>query len=658
MTIQEIYNSSNPGDYQMILYDLFIQAKRGQFGFAVSHDSITPEEGGPPVNQGGGGFSQGSGFGDGSIETWSRSIFSSHVLDVQLDPFSVTPDTSLAWFNNESQYVTWTYHTHWIEAFDPNPRTLFPIEEMANSSYTFKLTHGGRSDYSQFQATGPFVAGQSTTATLWPGETYKSKFRLYRPRPTSAPVDQSFLKVTTERQLEMKVNGNVVWSDAPPTTIVEAIQATIPAFGHTSPWIETTPQAAAQRSRTVELLPVELKAFKRGTLNVPGAKVPTGTGEFGDETVMMENADSESSATSTSRDCDESGASADLNAYRKATDDDLVKIVLKWPVGMKPAGASLKLLHDGMQVDATQTTADAAVITSGPSRVNFYKADGTRITDPATDLQISDLANAPASSYLSKILTDGEVTIFIEGADRFGDLPEKRITRLGGAQLRWQFTHGATIATAKLLIYRGGFLRFMQSAGAPGTVGDFEFWDGKGRVKNKVGKPIFGKEFETDVTDYGTKLATWKAKSGKTKNNPEYPGGPYNKEGKFGHTPPGWWRQCRSTKKWTNSQQDESTGSGATKKTEQGGYVRWKQDDETDPAKQYTKPYRYDASLTKDQSIGNPVGIKFKYDMDPIDPSDYQDRSAIQIHPDGECNDNVMGGTAGCIGIQTYKYCE
>ncbi len=258
MTIQEIYNFSNPVDYQMILYDLFIQAKRAQFGFAVSHDSITTEEGGPPVNQGGGGFVQGSGFGDGSIETWSRSIFSGHVLDVQLDPFSVTPDTSLAWFNNESQYITWTYHTHWIEAFDPNPRTLFPIKEMANSSYTFMLTNGGRSDYSQFHATGPFVSGQPTDATRWSGETYKSKFRLYRPRPTNTPLSHSFLKVTTERQLELNAWGNVVWSSTPPTTTVEAIQATIPAFGHTSPWIETTPQATAQKSRSVDLVAVEV----------------------------------------------------------------------------------------------------------------------------------------------------------------------------------------------------------------------------------------------------------------------------------------------------------------------------------------------------------------------------------------------------------------
>ena len=35
-----------------------------------------------------------------------------------------------------------------------------------------------------------------------------------------------------------------------------------------------------------------------------------------------------------------------------------------------------------------------------------------------------------------------------------------------------------------------------------------------------------------------------------------------------------------------------------------------------------------------------------------------QNRDAIQIHPDGECNDPVMGGTAGCIGIQTFRGCN
>ncbi|MEO8616437.1 MAG: hypothetical protein ABI600_14935 [Luteolibacter sp.] len=403
------------------------------------------------------------------------------------------------------------------------------------------------------------------------------------------------------------------------------------------------------------LLPVEIKAFKRGTLNAPGSEVPAGTGEFGYETVMMENADSESSATSTSRDCDESGAAADLNTYRKTNDDDLVKIVLKWPAGIKPAGASLKLLHNGMQVDATQTTADAAVSTSGPSRLNFYKADGTRITNPTTDLQIADLANAPASSYLSKILTDGEVTIFIEGADRFGDLPDNP-TLLGGTQLKWECSVGGTTASAKLLVYRGGFLRFMQPPGAPGTVGDFEFWDGKGRVKHKVGKPIFGKEFETDVTDYGTKLTTWKAKSGKTIDNPVIPGKSYDVNGGYGHTPPGWWETERRTD-FTGPQPDKISGNGSDKKIKQGGYVRWKQDDETAAANRYTTPYRYDASNAHDAAIGEPTAIRFKFDMTAIAPGTAQGRTDIQIHPDGECADNVMGGTAGCIGIQTYNDC-
>jgi hypothetical protein len=57
-------------------------------------------------------------------------------------------------------------------------------------------------------------------------------------------------------------------------------------------------------------------------------------------------------------------------------------------------------------------------------------------------------------------------------------------------------------------------------------------------------------------------------------------------------------------------------------------------------------------------ALGASVGIKFKFDMEPITPSTWQGRSGIQIHPDGECNDNIMGGTAGCIGVQTYNDCR
>lgn len=341
-----------------------------------------------------------------------------------------------------------------------------------------------------------------------------------------------------------------------------------------------------------------------------------------------------------------------------------MKVVLKFPPNIKAAGASLKLLYEGMQVDATQTTPEAAITTGGPNRMNFYREDGTRIVNPAFDLQIPDLSAPPATAYLSKIVTDGQVTIFIEGGSDFGYLPADRMNRLGGAMLKWQFQHGTATATEKLLVYRGGFIRFLQPRGAPGTVGTFEFWDGKGRVRHRIGSPIFGHEFSgQDDTDFGNRLASWTAKSGKTTGQAYNI--PHTKPGTgMGHTPPGWWRQWESDKKWTDEQLDAPTGTGPTRKVVQGGYVRWRQDDETDPAKRYTTPYHYDGTTAHDRAAGEPVGLKFKYDMEPIPPANStigaaaQNRSAIQIHPDGQCNHSIMGGTAGCIGIQTWEGCN
>lgn len=412
--------------------------------------------------------------------------------------------------------------------------------------------------------------------------------------------------------------------------------------------------ARAIRVTELNLLPLEIMAFKRGTLNTPGKQVHRGHGEFGYETVMMENGDDESAETSVGRDCIQTG---NLSDYRKANDDDLVKIVLKWPAGVKPAGASLKLLHDGMEVNAKKKTAKEAVGTRGPSRLKFYKADGTLLNNLATDLQIADLANPPTDHYLSKVIKEGEVTLFIEGADQFGDLPSSKADRLGGAILKWEFQTGETKVTDKLLVYRGGFLQFLQPANAPGTVGSFEFRDGKGRIRHTFGG--FGKEFASDETDLGDIIATWTAKSGKTLDNPDdtQRGGPYNENGRNGHTPPGWWSSQRRAD-FSGKQNDQRTGTGAKTKIRQGWYVRWKQDDEINAEARYTTIYRYDASKTHDAANGEPTPIKFKYDLFPISPGTAQSRTDIQIHPDGECTDPAMGGTAGCIGIQTYKGCD
>lgn len=403
----------------------------------------------------------------------------------------------------------------------------------------------------------------------------------------------------------------------------------------------------------VSLTALVIIAHKRGTLNAPGAKIPLGTGEFGYETVMMENGNSQSAADSTKRDCELSG---NLNEYRKAKDNDLVKVVLKFPANMKISGASLKLLHEGMQVDAKKKSPKDAVTAIGPSLLKFYKEDGTHINNPELDLQIPDLANPPAGRYLSKIITHGEVTIFIEGLDKFGGLPKLQCDRLGGARLRWEFQKNTTKGEVHLLVYRGGFLRFVQTG--KGLIGQLEFRDGKGRVRHEWGG--YKKEFQKDETDNGTLIASWEARSGKTE------GGEYNENWNYGATPPGWYRV---ESKNGATPEDKIKGSGAQKVIRQGAFSRWKQDDETDPDKRYKGNYVYRASEPRDAAIGEPTSIRFQYNLVPIRAKgaqtvaegtegsilkipEAQNRNEIQIHPDGKCD-----GTAGCVGIQKYNDC-
>lgn len=406
------------------------------------------------------------------------------------------------------------------------------------------------------------------------------------------------------------------------------------------------------RDVNVLLVPFAIEAYKRGTINTPGAKVPPGTGEYGYETVMMENADSEDN-TQGQRDCDSNG-----NAH-PSKDDDLVKVVLKFPQGMKIPG-SLELLHENMQVDATKKTATEAVKTSGPSRINFYRMDGSRITDLAKELKIPDLKSPPANCYLAKLVTDGEVTLFLEGANEFGNLSNKNMDKLGGSQIRFKY-EGISASENKLLIYRGGFLAFrLPRTSSPlpvdGVLGELQFWDGKGRVRHEFGGK--GKEFKVDVTDWGKQIEHWPARSGRAK------GSDYDVCDEGGHVPPGWFSQKICKLKWVNESDDkhqinrneiDGEKNPPLPFLDQGSYCRWKQDDEQVEENRYTENFRYYPSLAHDANIGSPesLTIKFKYDVDAIYPTDMQSRYAIQIHPDGKKN-----GTAGCIGIQSYSDCQ
>ena len=413
----------------------------------------------------------------------------------------------------------------------------------------------------------------------------------------------------------------------------------------------------AFRQTCVELNPLQIIAHKRGTMNAPGEAVPAGTGEFGYETVMMENADSESADKSTSRDCTVSGTTANLNSYRKSGDDDLVKIILKFPAGFKNKNASLKVIAQGMEVNATQKTAATAVRTAGASRLNFFKADGSRITNPITDLQIADLANPPENAYLSKILDDGQITLFIEGADSFGNLPASRMDRLGGAHISWEFRQGTTIITEKLLVYRGGFLRFLQPVDAPGTAGTFEFRDGKGRIRNR--NDGYRREFGLDDTDLGKVLNTGSAKSGKTVESGASTD--YRLKNKRSNIPPGWWSSVENNLALSETQMDgtKSPGIGyiqafgdAGEFWNQAAFCRWKQDDLPLPEQRYSENWEFNSNIEHDKLIGRPTFIEYKFRLSTIFPTNTYDRSGLLIHPDGERN-----GTLGCIGIQTYEQC-
>jgi hypothetical protein len=260
MSMLEIFNASDPKDDRLLLHDLFIQAKRSESVLFFSHNTYSwHQEGEEPSYSGGGYYCEGSSFGGGSIECWNRKPRSApFTFDVVDEPFSITPMPSLEWFNNETRNATWTFHTHWDEAFDPHPRTLFPLSEMGDSSVTYKLNNGRWNSYYRFEKTWDNGDAEITEKN-WGGDAYKSKFRLYRPRATSEPITQTFLKVTMERSwVPFNPAGSplAVGRVAPPTKSVESVQATIPAYGHTSQWIDTTPDAAENKHRSVSLLPV------------------------------------------------------------------------------------------------------------------------------------------------------------------------------------------------------------------------------------------------------------------------------------------------------------------------------------------------------------------------------------------------------------------
>lgn len=465
----------------------------------------------------------------------------------------------------------------------------------------------------------------------------------------------------------------------------------------------------------VTLCPANVVAHKHAKCGSAGAGVSQDFGNFGYETVVIENGDDDIEPDGNSADYEKNGAQANLDK-----DDDFVKLTFKLSPDAKIPGAKVRLAHEGMRISGQCGTMGKWGLSNGSvvlpeisvnSNLRFYTDEGKLLNDG--DLVIADMKN-PGNGYFAKLITKGEVSLWVEGDRLFGQTVTKApklngaasdSDQLGGARVRLvveQIVVENDAAKPKIvkndaatvLIYRGGFFRFRQPAGQPGTIGTLEFRDGKGRI-NCIGKPwgsaesgwslekraaVAGTEFTVDEWDMGEVIAdySWEVRSGKMKDGSQgepRDGKPHKwgkdywiteddmedatgiKQSGHGHTPPGWWYVGRRSDPSTGGYRDNDNHTvngpagyylnGVTGYY-QGYYVRWKKDD---PVSNYATPFVYQSSIEPDKSTGFPnERCMFKADM-YIVPGNYNfGRTYIQMHPDGWRN-----GSSGCVSLQWWK---
>lgn len=443
-------------------------------------------------------------------------------------------------------------------------------------------------------------------------------------------------------------------------------------------------------SVVVTLCQANVVAHKRAKCGAAGTVVPQDFGNFGYETVVIENGDDDINPNGDTADYEQND---EENATRANLDqdDDFVKLTFKLSKSARIPGAKVSLVHEGMSISGQFATMGKWGTTTLPSvgnesRLRFYKDNGEWLQD--ADLTVADLSN-PGNGYFAKIITEGEVSVWLEGGRLFGATGRDH-HKMGGALVRLLVEQdGNQNYAANVLVYRGGFLRFKQQRELSGELMTLEFRDGKGRI-NTIGAtytpgtiPNPNSEFTIDEFDEGELIsasASWNVRSGKKKDGsqgsfgvgitigkgywvPEEEGEPLP----CGHTPPGWWRVQRRAiieSELGDSQRDKyrkNSYSGSRKQYFQGSYMRWNYDEPSRYENRemqwfpYEKIYLYDSNHPGDSSFGDPdvTGrIGFKWDMFIIKGNIDYKKTGIQIHPDG-----WRDGTAGCIGILDMDAC-
>jgi hypothetical protein len=379
------------------------------------------------------------------------------------------------------------------------------------------------------------------------------------------------------------------------------------------------------------LLPVELTAHKRGTIDAPGASIARPGGSEVYEVVTMENADYDETdwqPTSMSDGAQEDKQDGKTDAVSKDKDDDFVKLRFSCPL-TNVAGSS-EIVFDKAGTGERMQDAD----------IRFYNSAGERVQRSA--LKISDLKSP--SGPLAPAFAGG-LDLFVE----IGDL-EKTTTAQGSAEsttrkyadLIWKITTGGTTIERKVRIYRGGFWRNDRTDNS----GTIALYDGKGR------KP-------DGTIDYGQIVkGPYQIKTGQS--------GITDETKKGGPTPRGWygiwdrnpndnddgmrtfWDRDSNPPARPQTNHDRNSSGNYLGFVQQGSYCQWSQAGNHNI--EGKGAYGYDNGNDSDPYQGMPASIHFKFELNPI--GSFTSRTYLQIHPDGFCD-----GTLGCVGIQAYDDC-
>jgi len=419
-------------------------------------------------------------------------------------------------------------------------------------------------------------------------------------------------------------------------------------------------------TKLVLLLPVDLVAHKRGTINTPGGRIQRpAEGDY--EAVTIENGDLDqfdnvaNARVLTPADADNADLQdakknrvatqegGNLGAVALANDDDFIKVYIEHGI------------PDGLKFDAELELVEAAgtqKITK--DKIFLYTKEGKAV-DIST-LKFTDSV-IPSSGAMHDFF-DKDRGLFVEIGD-LGELASGRA--LAEAErdhfkeitLRLKAKFQEVEITPEVKIKRGGFWVYDRSRNS-----GLSLFDGKGHVKPNTntlevhdGK-IITSWFETKNGQRGTSNES-------TSNKGPSPDGWYDLSERTAYSDDGTfeWRQAGYYKRSGNIQSDRTIfplplnekksdiNKDRSPQIYQGGYSLWKGNidgSSTGEGHISSGDQRiYDPGVDGNTA---PTSVKFKFDMQPDASTNRAGRSALQVHPDGH-ND----GTLGCIGLQSYQ---